>query len=678
MNKNLIETILRDYMSIYGGYIITGRALPDLFDGLKPVHRRILFSMFLNKNYNFTKSANIEGNTMKLHPHGGSYGSMVNMVQKERQQIPLITGKGSYGSFLSKDLEAAAARYTEAKLNEISKEILNNTKDYIVDFRPNYDGTIQEPTVLATNFPLVLFNPNSGIALGMSSSIGSFNFNETIDAIIKYLNTNEKTILVPDFPTGGKIIKNEQVFKGINDVGVGTVRIRAKYELIGDRTIEITEFPYGVTKEAIHSRIVALIKSGKIKEISEINDLTGLNKVAIELVCKKNTDRTLLMQNLFGLTPLESTFSFNMNMIYKGLPKVFGVWEVIINWLQWRRECIKKSLEHGLVLDRKKLNILYGYRIIMEHTDEVISIIKNTADVDVVNTLIERFNLNQEQAENIYDMKIRVINKDNFAKKIKEIEELENTIKEKEGILKDKHKQDKLIEEELKEAKRKINIPRRSEIGEVNIEVIKKLKKVKQKEEKEKDLTPVFIVITKDGYVKKFDKGQNLMDLKCKENDYIVSSQTAVNSDELLVFCGTDCYKLPIKNIPFNKTADFGTFIKSTLNLQDTPINISVLNEENKYMLIVYEDGAICKINTNAYRTVQYRRVLLNSLRKDVKVEFMTMLPKDTTIKIKTTKKTVIRKTENLVAKASRATKGARLFNGAVEKFENIVIGEEE
>lgn len=675
MNNNLIEVILRDNMSIYGAYIITGRALPNLYDGLKPVHRRILYSMYLNKNFSFTKSARIEGNTMALHPHGGTYGSMVNMIQKERQQIPLITGKGNYGSFLSKEIEAAAPRYTEARLNDVSKAILDDTKNYIVDFVPNYDGTLQEPTVLATNFPLVLFNPNYGIALGMSSSVGSFNFNETMDAIIKYIETGEKTLLIPDFPTGGKIIKNDEVFKGINDVGIGTVRIRAKYNLLDDgRTIEITEFPYGETKEAVHERIIALIKAGKIKEISEINDLTGLNKVSLEIVCKRNTDRKLLMQKLFNLTPLESTFSFNMNMIYKGLPKVFGVWDVITNWLDWRRECVRKILSHKLESDRKKINLLLGYKKIIGKTDEVVQIIKFNKKADALNKMQDSFGLNLLQAENIYEMKLNLINEDNFNKKIDEVINFENDVNDTESIIKDEKLQNEFIKKELIALRQKFDIQRKSEVGDINLEIVKKLKTEAKKQQEEEDLTPVFVVVTNDGYVKKFDKGQNLDEIKCKENDFIISSYAATNSDELLVFVGTDCYKIPLKNIPFNKTSDFGTFIKSTLNVSENPVNISVLNAENKYMLIIYEDGAICKIKSDVYRTVQYRKILVNSLRKDVKVEFMTMLAGDVELAITTTKKTIKKNTSTLTAKSSRATKGSRLFNGSVEKFEGIEI----
>lgn len=674
MIQSNIDKILQEYMSIYGCYIITGRALPDLYDGLKPVQRRILYSMWLNKNFSFTKSAKIEGNTMALHPHGGSYGSMVNMVQKERQQLPLITGKGNFGSFLSKSIDPAAPRYTEAKLNELSKLILEETKDYIVNFRPNYDGTLTEPEVLASKLPLVLFNPNSGIALGMSSSIGSFNINETIDAMVKYLESGEKNILVPDFPTGGMIINTPEIFANINRIGVGTVRLRAKYYVDGNDII-IHELPYGVTKEKVYDKIASMIKNGKAKEIASLTDLTGLNGMKIEITVKKGTDIPVFMQKLFSSTPLESTFSFNMNMIYKGLPKVYGVWDVIENWLIWRKSCLVKYTQHLLDKDLSKLNILYGLERVLKNVDKTIEIIRFSEEDMIIPKLKNEFNLNTEQATEISNMKIRNINEQNINKKIAQIKNLENEIKDKQNIIASEARQAEIICNDLIRLKQQFGRERQTEIGVVDTTIIKKLQTSKKKEEEKEDLTPSIIFITKDGYIKKLTKDCDYNEHRMKEGDVIVGKYPATNSDEILVFAGTECHKIPVKNLPINKPSEFGTFAKTFLDLQENPVGIQVLNEENKFMFIVYEDGAVVKIDSKVYRTAQNRKVLVNSLRADSKVQFMTMIPnEDLIFKLITSKKSIVKSFSNLTTKSSRNSRGAKLFNGSIEKFENISI----
>lgn len=674
MIQSNIDKILQEYMSIYGCYIITGRALPDLYDGLKPVQRRILYSMWLNKNFSFTKSAKIEGNTMALHPHGGSYGSMVNMVQKERQQLPLITGKGNFGSFLSKSIDPAAPRYTEAKLNELSKLILEETKDYIVNFRPNYDGTLTEPEVLASKLPLVLFNPNSGIALGMSSSIGSFNINETIDAMVKYLESGEKNILVPDFPTGGMIINTPEIFANINRIGVGTVRLRAKYYVDGNDII-IHELPYGVTKEKVYDKIASMIKNGKAKEIASLTDLTGLNGMKIEITVKKGTDIPVFMQKLFSSTPLESTFSFNMNMIYKGLPKVYGVWDVIENWLTWRKSCLVKYTQHLLDKDLSKLNILYGLERVLKNVDKTIEIIRFSEEDMIIPKLKNEFNLNTEQATEISNMKIRNINEQNINKKIAQIKNLENEIKDKQNIIASEARQAEIICNDLIRLKQQFGRERQTEIGVVDTTIIKKLQTSKKKEEEKEDLTPSIIFITKDGYIKKLTKDCDYNEHRMKEGDVIVGKYPATNSDEILIFAGTECHKIPVKNLPINKPSEFGTFAKTFLDLQENPIGIQVLNEENKFMFIVYEDGAVVKIDSKVYRTAQNRKTLVNSLRADSKVEFMTMIPnEDLMFKLVTSKKSIVKSFSNLTTKSSRNSRGVKLFNGSIEKFENISI----
>ncbi len=259
-------------MMEYSAYILLDRALPDIRDGLKPVHRRILYSMYLQKAFKFTKSANVAGQVMKLHPHGSSYGSMVGMVQKDRHTNPMLEGKGNFGQYTSRDLMPAADRYSEVKLSDIAIDMMQNFDKDVVDFIDNYDGTIKMPEVLPVKFPSILAYSNSGIGVGFSSSIPSFNLKELNEAIVKYIETGEKTILVPDFATGGFIVKEDNVFYQLNEEGRGTVKIRGKAK-IAKNEIHITEIPYSTTREAIIEKIVELNKIGKLKEVTDVKDL---------------------------------------------------------------------------------------------------------------------------------------------------------------------------------------------------------------------------------------------------------------------------------------------------------------------------------------------------------------------------------------------------------------------
>ena len=249
IDKN-IENIINDNMLQYSGYIITDRALPDLRDGLKPVYRKILITMNNMKAFNFTKSANIEGQVMRIHPHGGSYGTMVGLVQKDNNLTPLIDGKGNFGQYTSRDLAPSAPRYSEAKLSEISKDMFNDLNKDIVKWIPNYDGTMMMPEVLPTKFPMILHIAQEGIAVGMSNRMPSFSINDICNNITKYLLNGERNCLTPDFATGGNIINDPEQFTKINEAGHGSVRLRAKATIVNN-DILITEIPYGTTREKI-------------------------------------------------------------------------------------------------------------------------------------------------------------------------------------------------------------------------------------------------------------------------------------------------------------------------------------------------------------------------------------------------------------------------------------------
>lgn len=650
MIKN-IENILEDNMLDYATYVLLNRALPDVRDGLKPVHRRILYTMNMMKAYDFTKSQNIVGQVMKTHPHGDSYGSLVNMVQKDKQFVPFIDGKGNFAQHTSRDLQAAAGRYTEAKLSELSKDILKDVNNGAIDFIPNYDGTIMIPEVLPTFFPIILTYNNSGIGVGMSSSIGSFSIKELCDAIIKYIKTGEKTILVPDFPTGGYILNNEDVFKKINETGLGAVKLRSNYK-INNNIIEITEIPYSTTREAIIDKIVELVKDGKLKEIVDVRDLTGLNGQLIEIVCKKNVDMELLIEKLYKNTPMESSFSFNMNMLINNLPKTVGVWTAIDEWLNWRKGCIERKLKTEIEKLNKELHLLKGFERILSNIELVIETIRFTPETEINTVLMKHFNIDEIQADEISNMKLKNINKDYINRKLIKIEELENSIAHKKNLI--ENGIENIICEDMTYTINKYGEERRTKLINLCESVKKKIKEIETMVED----YPVKVIITKDGYIHKYKNLDISNDnIKIKESDYIVDEFKTNNAAELLVFSGYDCYKVLIDDIDETQKGSFGTFIKTSLEIENI-INVAVLDNKYKYLLIWYDNNKIAKIDLNSFITKSNRKKLSNSLNKDTKVKRIWCLDEEKQLEIITKKKTYKKETSSITLKGSRSSQG--------------------
>ena len=650
MNKN-VENIIEDNMMNYAAYVLLDRCLPDLRDGLKPVHRRIIYGMHLEKAYKFTKSASISGAVMKLHPHGSAYGTMVNMVQKDKQIVPYLEGKGNFAQHTSRDLQAGAERYTEVKLSEFTSDILKDINNNLVDFVPNYDGTIQIPEVLPTFYPTILAYSNSGIGVGNSSSIGSFNIKELCKAIMKYLETNEETLLIPDFPTGGYIINNEEVFKKINETGIGTIRLRSNYK-INKNVIEITEIPYSTTREAIIDKIIELVKNGKLKEIVDIRDLTGLKGQLIEIICKKNIDMELLIEKLYRLTPLESTFSYNMNMLVNNLPKTVGVWETIREWLIWRKSCIKRKLETEIIKVEKELHLLSGFEKIISDIDKVINIIRFEDETVISTVLMREFELDEIQANEISNMKLRNINKNYIERKLVKIQELKTSIEEKKNLIATGI--EKIIYDDMKYTIKTYGVERKTKLIDVCEEIKQKIKEAEVKIEE----YPVKIVITKHGYVHKY-KNMNidLDSLKIKEGDEIVNVFETCNTAELLIFAETDCYKILINEIEDTAKNSFGTFIKSLVKVEDI-ISIGVLDENLKYILVWYANNKLAKVEGTSFFTKANRRRLNNSLNKNAEVKKMWFLKDDCDFEVRTAKKSYKKNTAQITAKGSRATQG--------------------
>lgn len=666
MELKRIQNIIHDNMMTYSQYTITNRALPDIRDGLKPVYRRILISMHNMRISNFTKSANVVGNVMKYHPHGNSYSTIVGMVQTDNNIIPLITGKGSFGQHTSRDLQAAADRYTEIKLSDLSKDIFRDVNNQMVDFVPNYDGTLMMPEVLPVQFPMVLTIAQEGIAVGMSNKMPSFNLKEVNDATEKYIKTGEHTVLIPDFATGGEIIKNTDAFNQINSTGNGTVRLRAKAEIIGN-TISIKEIPYTTTREAIIEAIIKLIKNKKITEISNVQDLTGINGMEIEITAKRNTDMNMLLAKLYKWTPMENTFSANMNILINNLPRVVGTSKIIETWVKWRAKCIKKGIEHELVSLNETLHKLLGLEKILLDVDKAIEIIRTSKEEEIEENLKSYFNIDDLQAEYVSNIKLRKLNKDNIIKQISDIEDLKNDIKEKEDSLNDENKINEIIIKGLKEASKKYGEPRRTKIVDPENVIIEIPRTEVQQVENTVDNTEHRVLLTKDGYIKKVKV--DATDIKIKDGDKILHDYKVNNQSEILVFVNTDAYKLYVNNIPEHSTSEFGLYIPTHIQVKASDIHgYGVINDEAKYILIEYDNSKVAKISISSYKTTGRRTKLENSIFVGAKVNRITTLFDDVNLELHWKGKVTNYNTSNMKVKSSRNTQGVTI------RYEKLII----
>lgn len=337
----------------YAMSVIVSRAIPEI-DGFKPSHRKLLYTMYKMGllTASRTKSSNVVGQTMKLNPHGDSaiYETLVRLTRANQALLhPFIDSKGNFGKQYSRDMAYAAPRYTEVKLDSICNEIFKDIDKNVVEFVDNYDGEIKEPLLLPTTFPNILVSSNQGIAVGMASSICSFNLKEVCDATIAYIKNPDddlkKYLKAPDFSTGAKLIYNEKEIEQIYNTGKGSFKLRAKYKYDSkNNCIEIYEIPYTTTIEVIIDKIISLIKSGKIKEINDIRDETDLNGLKLTLDVKRNTNVEFLMYKLFSMTTLQDSFNCNFNILIDGNPKVMGVKAILNEWLKFRINCLERQI----------------------------------------------------------------------------------------------------------------------------------------------------------------------------------------------------------------------------------------------------------------------------------------------------------------------------------------------
>lgn len=666
----ITQTLEENYMP-YAMSVIVSRAIPEI-DGFKPSHRKLLYTMYhmgLLRG-DRTKSTNVVGQTMKLNPHGdiAIYETLVRLTEGNGALLtPFVDSKGNFGKQYSRDMAYAASRYTEVKLAPICQEVFADIEKNTVDFIDNYDGSMQEPTLLPTTFPNILANPNIGIAVGMASSICSFNLAELCEATAAYIKNNDidlcDVLPAPDFSTGGQLIYNRKELAQIYATGRGSFKLRAKYRYDAEQNcIEIYEIPYTTNIESIIDKIIALVKSGKIREITDVRDETDLSGLKITIDIKKGAKADLLMHRLYALTPLSDSFSCNFNVLIQSKPMTLGIGGILQHWTAFRMHSIRRQLAFEIQQKTDKLHLLHGLSQILLDIDKAISIIRNTeAERMVVPNLMDGFSIDSVQAEYIAEIKLRNINKEYLLKRTQEMEALEQEIADLQATLHSDTKIKNLICRQLKAVAKKYGKPRRTEIV-----------------QQEEILTPdkadfiedygIRLFLTEQNYFKKISlvSLRSAGEQKLKEEDRILQELESTNRADILFFSNQhNVYKMRASDIADTKASAMGDYLQNMLGMdaEEKIIYMTETTDYSGYMVFFFENGKGSKVQLSAYATKTNRRKLVHAYSSRSPLVYMEKIEteKDFLLMRNHDKATVLN-TELIPASASKSATGVQLY----------------
>ncbi|MBR2715958.1 MAG: topoisomerase IV, partial [Ruminococcus sp.] len=526
--------------------------------------------------------------------------------------------KGNFGKFYSRDMAWAASRYTEAKLDSLCNELFKDIDKDTVDFVDNYDNTQKEPVLLPASFPSVLVNANTGIAVGMASNICSFNLKEICETTAALIRDSEHDIIstlpAPDFSGGAQIIYNEESIREIYRTGRGAVKVRSIYNYDKpNNCIDITNIPPTTTVEVIIEKIIDLVKAGKIKEIADIRDETGLDGLKITIDLKRGADPEKLMLKLFKMTTLEDSFSCNFNVLIGGVPMVLGVKDLLEEWIAFRVECIRRRTYHDLNKKKDRLHLLKGLELILLDIDKAIKIVRETdEEAEVVPNLMIGFGIDEIQAEYVAEIKLRHLNREYILKRTKDIEKLIEEIAELEAILASRSRVKTIIVRELKDVAEKYGKDRKCPLLHVD--------DAKSAIDITEDIPdyPVHLFFTRDGYFKKITPLSLRMsgEQKLKENDEIVSTVETTNNTDLLFFSNKcQVYKAKVHEFSDTKASVFGDYIPAKLGMDEGEQAVFMLNTKDYsgYLIFAFENGKVAKVPLNAYWTKTNRKKLINA-----------------------------------------------------------------
>lgn len=645
VEQYITDTLEVNYMP-YAMSVIMSRAIPEI-DGFKPSHRKLLYTMYKMGllQGSTIKSANIVGRTMQLNPHGDAaiYETMIRLSRGNESLLhPYVESKGNFGKSYSKNMQYAASRYTEAKLAPISAELFRDIDKDTVDFVPNYDNSMTEPTLFPVTFPSVLVNSNMGIAVGMASNICSFNLKEICDTTIALIKDKDadimETVKAPDFIGGGQILYDEALMRSIYNSGRGSFKIRSKYKYDkANNCIDINEIPATTTSEAIIDKIIELAKGGKLKEISDVRDETDKKGLQITIDLKRGTDADKLMKKLFKMTPLEDSFGCNFNILIAGTPQVLGVRDILLEWIAFRTECVNRRVYFDLSKAKDRLHLLEGLQKILLDIDKAVSIVRKTEEEsEVVPNLMIGFGIDKIQADYVAEIKLRHLNREYILKRTADIEQLRKEIEDMEDILSSKSRIKKIIVDELNDVVAKYDKPRHSEIIYVD--------DVADDDEPVEEVPdyPVNLFFSKEGYFKKITPLSLRMsgEQKLKDGDEIILSLEATNNTELLFFTNKcQVYKAKAADFDDTKASVLGDYVASKLEMEqdETAIYMAATTDYKGYMLFFFENGKVAKIDMSAYVTKTNRKKLIKAYCEKFPLTAMYQITEDCELVLKST-----------------------------------------
>lgn len=671
VEQKITQTLEVNYMP-YAMSVIMSRAIPEI-DGFKPSHRKLLYTMYKMGllTGGRTKSANIVGTTMRLNPHGDAaiYDTMVRLsVGYEALLHPYVDSKGNFGKAYSRDMQWAASRYTEAKLAAISQELFSDIDKNTVDFVDNYDATMKEPTLLPVTFPSILVNANTGIAVGMASSICSFNLAEVCNTAIALMRNPDHdvmdTLKAPDFTVGATVLYERDVIRNVYETGRGSIRVRGKYTYDkANNCIDITQIPPTTTVEAIIDKIIEKVKSNVIREINDVRDETDKSGLKITIDLKRGANPEKLMQKIYKMTPLEDTFACNFNVLVNGVPRVLGVKALLGEWTDFRMGCVRRRTQFDLDKASARLHLLKGLSKILLDIDKAIKIIRETdEESEVVPNLMIGFGIDETQAEYVAEIKLRHLNREYILKRTADMESLKKQIAELKDILGDDAKIQEIIIGELEEVVRKYGQPRRTDI-------CYDLSEIESGDEEE--AVPdyqVDLTFTRDGYLKKVPElnARRSSENKLKEGDEIIYREVIPNATQLLFFTDKQqVYKARLSDFADTKMSSLGEYIPSALGFDpDEKVFAMIpLQTYEGYMIFVFANGKLAKIPVKSYETKTNRKKLMNAYSGASPLVSCLYISEDCDLLISSTSgKYLILNTALVLPKSTRDTIGVNVM----------------
>lgn len=670
VEQPIVSTIRENYMP-YAMSVILSRAIPEI-DGFKPSHRKLLYMMYKMGllNGGRTKSANIVGATMKLNPHGdfAIYDTMVRLSRGYEALLhPYVDSKGNFGKFYSRDMAWAASRYTEAKLDAICNELFRDIDKDTVDFVDNYDNTMKEPSLLPVAFPSVLVNANTGIAVGMASNICSFNLREiceTTAALIRDPDHDIKSTLpAPDFTGGCQIIYDENVINQVYETGRGSIKLRAKY--VYDKSancIDILSIPATTTCEVIIEKVIDLVKQGKVKEISDIRDETGIDGLKITIDLKRGIDADKLMTKLYRFTTLEDSYACNFNVLIAGVPRVLGIKALLEEWIAFRIECVRRRTYFDRNKKADKLHLLRGLEKILLDIDKAVKIVRETdEESEVVPNLMIGFGIDEIQAEYVAEIKLRHLNREYILKRTKDLEDLEKEIAELDEILKSKARIKTIIVKELKSIAEKYGQPRKSIII---------YDDVARYEEETVEIPdyPVNLFFTKDGYFKKITPQSLRMsgEQKLKDGDEIIQELEFTNNCDLLFFTDKcQVYKAKADDFTQTKASVLGDYVAAKLGFDEgeNAVKMVATKDYKGMLLFAFENGKAAKVPLESYATKTNRKKLTGAYSDKSPLVGLLYIPEDEEVLFKASSGNMLLvHTGALALKTTRSTQGVAVL----------------